>query len=157
MDEVEAKSVDLPPIAEHSEAAPIPRAPEPTGLDTATIPLLGDHRVLETAILPAAACLEMALSAAGRVTGRSRHQLVDVSILRPLVVPDAAARAVQLVLDPTGSDALAFRLFSGSVGTSGSTDDWTLHATGTVTAAGAGAAASAEPLAEGPLRVRVVL
>ena len=119
----------------------------PSSLDTATVPLLGDHRVLETAILPAAACLEMALSAAGRVTGRSRHRLVDVSILRPLVVPDAAARAVQLVLDPAGSDALAFRLFSSSVGTSGSTDDWILHATGTVTAAGAGAAAPAEPLA----------
>src|SRR4029077_19912124 len=107
----------------------------PSSLDTVTIPLLGDHRVLETAILPAAACLEMALSAARRVTGRSQHQLVDVSVLRPLVVPDASARAVQLVLESAGADALAFRLFSGSPEESGATDDWTLHATGTVASA----------------------
>jgi acyl transferase domain-containing protein/acyl carrier protein len=119
----------------------------PSSLDTVTIPLLGDHRVLQTAILPAAACLEMALSAARRVTGWSRHQLVDVSILRPLVVPDAGARAVQLVLESAGTDALAFRLFSGSAEASGSPDDWTLHATGTVTAAPTVDASTTEPLA----------
>jgi acyl transferase domain-containing protein/NADPH-dependent curcumin reductase CurA/NAD(P)-dependent dehydrogenase (short-subunit alcohol dehydrogenase family)/acyl carrier protein len=116
----------------------------PSSLDTMTIPLLGDHRVLETAILPAAACLEMALSAARRVTGRSQHQLVDVSILRPLVVPDAGTCAVQLVLEPAGADALAFRLFSGSAE---ATDDWTLHATGTVAAARPVDGSATEPLA----------
>ena len=119
----------------------------PSMLDTVTIALLGDHRVLDTAILPAAACLEMALSAARRVTGQSRPHLVDVSILHPLVVPDAGARAVQLVLEPAGADALAFRLFSGSAEAAQATNDWTLHATGTVAAARSVDASRTEPLA----------
>jgi NADPH:quinone reductase-like Zn-dependent oxidoreductase/acyl carrier protein len=104
----------------------------PAIVDTATIPLLGEHRIHETAVLPAAACLEMALSAARRLTGPAAHRLTDVSILRPLVVPDTAGHAVQLVLEPAGADALAFRLFSASPATPEAAGGWTLHATGTV-------------------------
>jgi acyl transferase domain-containing protein/acyl carrier protein len=118
-----------------------------SSLGTEAVPLLGDHRIHETAVLPAAACLEMALSAARRLTGRPHHRLVDVSILRPLVVPDTARRAVQLVLEPAGADALAFRLFSASAEMSGPAEGWALHATGTVAEAGAEEVPPAEPLA----------
>ena len=141
----------MPPSDRHPLLGAPLRSPVGTlfrsSLGTAMVPLLGDHRVHETAVLPAAACLEMALAAAVRLTERSRHQLVDVSILRPLMVPDAAACAVQLVLEPAGPGALAFRLFSSPSETSGPVDGWILHATGTVTAAALSDVPSAEPLA----------
>jgi acyl transferase domain-containing protein len=115
----------------------------PSVLDVATVPLLGEHRIRATAVLPAAACLEMALAAARRLTGRTSHGLADVSILRPLVVPDTGAPAVQLVLVPTGADALTFRLFGASPEAAGG---WLLHATGTVVEDRAGEAPASEGL-----------
>ncbi len=110
-------------------------------LDVATVPVLGEHRIHATAVLPAAACLEMALAAARRLTGRISHSLADVSILRPLVVPETGAPAAQLVLVPTETDTLAFRLFSASPEAAGG---WILHATGTVVADRASEAPAAE-------------
>jgi acyl transferase domain-containing protein/NADPH:quinone reductase-like Zn-dependent oxidoreductase/short-subunit dehydrogenase/acyl carrier protein len=105
----------------------------PLRLSTASAPFLADHRILQTAVLPAAVCLEMALSAARRLTGRSGHRLEDVSILQPLTVPDASERPVQLVVTPAEDGTLSFRLFSAPSETSGDPVSWTLNVTGTVT------------------------
>jgi len=104
----------------------------PSILGTEAVPLLGDHRIHGAAVVPAAACLEMALTAAHRLTGQRRHRLADVSILRALVVPDTGGHAVQLVLEPAGAGVLTFRLFSAPSETPGQADGWILNATGTV-------------------------
>ena len=105
----------------------------PLMLSTASAPFLADHRILETAVLPGAACLEMALSAARRLTGRSGHRLENVSMLQPLTVPDASERPVQLVVTPAEDGALSFRLFSAPSEMPADPVSWTLNATGTVT------------------------
>lgn len=105
----------------------------PLMLSTASAPFLADHRILETAVLPAAACLEMALTGARRLTGRSGHRLEDVSILQPLTIPDASERPVQLVITPVEDGTLSFRLFSAPSETPADPASWALNATGTVT------------------------
>jgi phthiocerol/phenolphthiocerol synthesis type-I polyketide synthase C len=98
-------------------------------LDTAAFPLLAEHCIDGTPVLPAAAILDMALAAA-----RTRHPsaeaiaLDDVELLRPMVLAAGETREMAFALDTAGDWQLAGRRRL--------TDEpMTLHATGRVAAA----------------------
>lgn len=98
-------------------------------LDLEALPYLGDHRVQGTVVLPAAAHLEMALSAAAEVLGGAPVALGPVAFENAFFL--AGPRRVQLVLTPVGPGATSFQLFSAEGPGGGS---WTLHSSGTLRA-----------------------
>ena len=103
------------------------------------LPFLADHRVEGVMVVPATAYLEMALAASAQVAGELPAALADVRFLSPLVVPEAGARRVQVVLG-AGEEEAEFQVFSrpdgadpNGAGPDGAWDrPWTLHATGRI-------------------------
>jgi len=104
----------------------------------ADIPFLRDHRVGGTAVLPAAAVLEMALAAGAEALG-ARPVLEGVRFNKLLSLPDDSPRRVQFALTQDRSDAAGFHVF----GADGTDDAWTLCAEGRL-ALDAGSDESAE-------------
>jgi NADPH:quinone reductase-like Zn-dependent oxidoreductase/SAM-dependent methyltransferase len=90
------------------------------GVDTAGY--LDDHRVFGTAILPATAFIEMALSAASQHGGCAA--LEDVVFHEALVIDDDRLTTVHTVLSPEAGGA-SLRIFSRADGQ----DEWKLHVT----------------------------
>jgi len=88
-------------------------------------PFLNDHRIFGTAILPATAYLEMALSAADAL-GDGSYALENVAILEALPLPEDGERTVQVILTPDDTGA-AFQLVSR-----GENGDWKRHAEGQI-------------------------
>ncbi len=117
-----------------SAAQPQTRLWEGT-LSVERFPFLSDHRVRQAVVLPAAAMIDMALTAAGSGHTRDGRSLQDVRILEAVLLHEP--RAVQVVVGPAqpgldgpaGSDSV--KIFSRAEGS----DDWTLHATGVLGAA----------------------
>ncbi|XXY19857.1 SDR family NAD(P)-dependent oxidoreductase [Sorangium sp. So ce216] len=103
-------------------------------------PYLADHRVQGEVVLPGAAYIEMALSAAGEALGDTTYLLEDVAFERVLALPEDGARAVQLALVKEGSGATSFHVSSLQDGAEGA---WLRHASGTLRPSELGA--SAEP------------
>src|SRR5581483_10214584 len=66
---------------------------------------LADHRVFGTAIMPAAAFVEMGLAAAAKVFGSDERVLRDLVIGQALAFRDGAPRTVQLVVEPESDGA----------------------------------------------------
>jgi acyl transferase domain-containing protein/NADPH:quinone reductase-like Zn-dependent oxidoreductase/NAD(P)-dependent dehydrogenase (short-subunit alcohol dehydrogenase family)/acyl carrier protein len=95
-------------------------------LDLALDPWLGDHRLGEDAVLPAAAMLDIALAA-----GRAAHpeaaalEVAEFRILRPLAIEPDHARELRTALAPDGAIRLESRRRLTEEG-------WTLHAAGEV-------------------------
>ncbi len=77
-------------------------------------PMIRDHRISGSCMLPLAAYLEMALAAAG-----AGHALVEVTVSEPLPLPDKRVVAVQTVVEGD-----RFEIYSRAEAT------WKLHATG---------------------------
>jgi acyl transferase domain-containing protein/NADPH:quinone reductase-like Zn-dependent oxidoreductase len=98
-------------------------------IDHACVPYLRDHKVGDRTILPGAAYVEMALSAASRVFGgaRSVHELI---IGEPLVVGDGEARRVQTVVRGADGGDATFEILSSSENAQGRVEDWLVHARG---------------------------
>ncbi|HUL75997.1 MAG TPA: beta-ketoacyl synthase N-terminal-like domain-containing protein [Vicinamibacteria bacterium] len=74
-----------------------------TEVSLEALPLLDEHRLWDTAVVPLTAYLEMALAAAAEVQGPGLRAVEDVALARPLTVPEAGSRAVQIVLGSAGS------------------------------------------------------
>ncbi len=74
-------------------------------------PFLNDHRLWKTAVFPATAYIEMALSAANSIWGKGPVRLHDLDIQAPLVLPEEGSQPIQLVLTPSET-GVTFRLFS---------------------------------------------
>jgi len=92
---------------------------------------LEHHRIYQTAILPATAYLEMALSAGAAVLKSDNLLLEKVVIEQALILSEDKHQILQLVLRPEDTAAYSFQIFSLT------TDDteqtiWTLHASGKV-------------------------
>jgi acyl transferase domain-containing protein/NADPH:quinone reductase-like Zn-dependent oxidoreductase/acyl carrier protein len=90
---------------------------------------LGDHIVDGHRVVPAAAYLEMALSAAAEVGGRTDAALREIAFLRPCVFDSACV--LQCVLEEksgTKTFAIYSRLEDDESG------EWSLHATGEIVA-----------------------
>ncbi len=94
-------------------------------LSPQTLPLLDDHRVYDTPLLPATAYLEMALAAAQEVYGPGFFVLEQVAFLKALAMPAGKDQTVQVTLTPAMEEHTAVRIFSLT-----QEDRWQLHATG---------------------------
>ncbi|MBZ4422804.1 type I polyketide synthase [Myxococcus sp. RHSTA-1-4] len=91
---------------------------------------LADHRVGGAIILPGAAYLEMALSAAHEVLGDAAYELVGTSFREALLFPEGQTRTVQTALTDEGEGNLSFLLSSQKAGEAGT--GWLTHAAGRV-------------------------
>src|SRR5215211_2525701 len=100
-------------------------------LNTHLLPYLGDHRVQGVALLPAAAYLEMALSASEEVYGTGSHAVEGMEFSKALFVPEDSEGEVQLVLSPRMVGDASFQLYSPPTGATDG-EPWRLHAGGTV-------------------------
>ena len=100
-------------------------------IGTELMPVLTDHRVHGSVVLPAATLLKFVLSGATAAFGEARRLLRDVVFHRSLTLADAQQRTVQVVLrgDPLGT--AFFECYTLDVGTPGSSG-WSLLASGTV-------------------------
>ncbi|WP_425454844.1 type I polyketide synthase [Actinokineospora cianjurensis] len=103
-------------------------------LSTSTHPWLADHRVHGRIVLPGTAFVELAIQAADATS----LPVVDELILHtPLVLPDRGAVQLHIATTPAGD----LTIHSTPADPTGwSTQPWTLHATGTLTATTAPAA-----------------
>ncbi|TQF16693.1 SDR family NAD(P)-dependent oxidoreductase [Myxococcus llanfairpwllgwyngyllgogerychwyrndrobwllllantysiliogogogochensis] len=92
---------------------------------------LADHRVGGQCVVPGAAYLEMALSAARELTGGTAHELVDTSFKEGLLLPEGHERTVQLALSGEREGVLSFQLSSQKAGTEASAPaGWMAHVVG---------------------------
>jgi acyl transferase domain-containing protein/acyl carrier protein len=90
---------------------------------------LTGHRVFGTAILPAAAFLEMALAAGRTVFNVEDLVLQDVAIQQALVLPEDEQKTIQVILTPENAETYTFQIFSLTIPT-GHEPFWSLHASG---------------------------
>ena len=101
---------------------------------------LDDHRIWEMAVVPAAAFLEAALSAAAALHGAQPVALEQVFVQEALILPEDQPRTVQFHVAASQGGQADFKLYSLS-----GEDNWTLHVSGQVTAAPPAAAAAVSP------------
>jgi myxalamid-type polyketide synthase MxaE and MxaD len=94
------------------------------------LPYLGDHRLQGVAVMPAAACLEMALGAASQAFGGASAVLGPATFEQALFLDEP--RRLQFVLAPAEPGGASFQLFSGELRDGSQGLQWTLHATGTL-------------------------
>ncbi|WP_434042179.1 MULTISPECIES: acyltransferase domain-containing protein [Sorangium] len=88
------------------------------------LPYLADHRVQQDAVLPGAAFVEMALSAAAELRGAAEVAIEAVVFERMLVLPPEGGRRAQLVVTEDGAGEAAFAVSSLDGGA------WVRHAAG---------------------------
>jgi acyl transferase domain-containing protein/Zn-dependent alcohol dehydrogenase/acyl carrier protein len=98
-------------------------------LSTDAPAFLNDHRIFETPLFPATAYLEMALAAANNTFGAGHYVVESVLIQEALVLPEHAARQVQVVLEKMTDGTAGFQLFSLRDADS---DEWVLHVSGKI-------------------------
>ena len=89
---------------------------------------LQDHVVLEQAILPASAYLEMAVAAACATFGCEGAVLENIAFHQALRFADREAKTLQTVLKPEGVDTYSFEIYSRVNDHAG--DSWVCHASG---------------------------
>ncbi len=118
------------------------------GLDA--LPYLADHRVQDSAILPAAAFVEMALAASNEAFGAGRHELKSVVFKDALVVRENETRMAQVVISPETIGVASFQVLSREPGQS----SWLLHAEGKIRVGSAEAATPAEPVSIQEIQAR---
>ncbi|MFD4033787.1 SDR family NAD(P)-dependent oxidoreductase [Streptomyces sp. NPDC058637] len=94
-------------------------------ISTATHPVLAQHAVLGSVLVPGAALVDLALHA-GRLTGRP--VLEELTLQAPLALPGDHAVRLQVAARPDGSVEIHSRPENAA-----EDEDWTRHATGTLT------------------------
>ncbi len=100
-----------------------------TAVDVAGQPALADHRVLDRSLWPATATLELALAAARDTLGEGRHELRNVALVAPMVLPEEGQElTVQVVLSAMSGEESQFQVFGQREGE----EAWTLHARGQI-------------------------
>jgi acyl transferase domain-containing protein len=106
-------------------------------------PVLGDHRIGGSAVVPGPVYIEMALAAASELFGPGPHEIADLRIREAMLIEDGRERVVQTVVTEEGAGRGAFRVCS--LGTEGNPTDWRTHVEGRIRPA------SEEPPVEGAL------
>ena len=114
------------------------------------LPYLADHRVQDSAILPAAAFIEMALAAAAEAFGIGGHELKSAAFKEALVIRENETRMAQVVISPETIGVASFQVLSREPGQS----SWALHAEGKIRVGGAEAATPAEQVSIQEIRLR---
>ena len=97
-----------------------------------TVPFLKDHVVFGMMVFPATGYLEMALAGARLAFDFQAYTLEDVAIEEPLILQDAEARELQLILTPPDENTTTFKIYSLSQNESGENSIWTQHVSGTI-------------------------
>ncbi len=115
-------------------------------LSLGSFPYLGDHRVQEHPVLPAAAYLEMALAAAVEAFGPGPHVLEKVVFEKALFV-SPEPKTVQLAVSAQMGGA-TFQFLSREASATGSDATWTRHVTGAIRFAATRAPAPGSALEE---------
>ncbi|XXT21827.1 type I polyketide synthase [Sorangium sp. So ce429] len=101
-------------------------------LSVETLSYLADHRVQGEVVIPAAAYVEMALSAATELYGAGSHVLEDISFEQMLAIPSGGARTVEVaVSDEPGGASIEISSRQGGA-ESASQDGWVRHAKGSL-------------------------
>lgn len=100
-------------------------------LSLALVPYLADHQVRDTAVLPAALYLEMAMMAVVEAFGAGTYTLERAVFQEMLMLDENQTRMVQLVITPDGPGILSFRFFSHPISEVGA-QTWHLHAEGII-------------------------
>jgi acyl transferase domain-containing protein len=134
-----AQSPGSSPLGRRLRAPLVREAVFESELGSDATPLLAEHRIYGTTVVPGAWFLTMALAAAGETFGPGEHGLEEVTFSQALVLPDGETRSVQIVLDPAASGEAGFRIISLSADDGGSRGGWTLHAAGRLRAGQAAA------------------
>jgi acyl transferase domain-containing protein/NADPH:quinone reductase-like Zn-dependent oxidoreductase/acyl carrier protein len=93
-------------------------------LDLAGLPMLGDHRLQEAVVFPAAGYVEMGLAATRELFGAGPCVVEDVSFRRAMFVPEKTHLQVEVQVDPTR------HTFEVSSRSPGPTDKWVTNAGG---------------------------
>jgi acyl transferase domain-containing protein/acyl carrier protein len=99
---------------------------------TADLPWLAEHRVDGVPVLPAAAIVELPLSAAAAEFGAGPWVLERASFTTAIALVGGASRTLQLVVTAAGPGVLTFRVSSREQRTGDERPDWTLHAEGAI-------------------------
>lgn len=110
-------------------------------LDSRAEPWLADHRVDGSAVLPAAAFVELALAAGAESLGDGPIELTDFDILRPLQL-DGPRMDLRTHVETGGAVRIEGRPHLAA-------DGWALHGAGTVRRAAAPAPPAADPVEPG--------
>lgn len=146
-----AQSPGSSPLGRRLRAPLVREAVFESELGSDATPLLSEHRIYGTTVVPGAWFLTMALAAACEIFGPGEHALEEVTFSQALVLPDGETRTVQIVLDPAASGEAGFRIISLLAKDRGEGEGWTLHAAGRLRA-GQAAVPGHEPVA--PLEAR---
>ncbi len=93
-------------------------------LDLTSPGYLGDHRVGEAVIVPAAAYVEIALSAGKALLGQDSVVIEDLEISRALLLSDDGARQIQVTVSPVADDTYQLQIYSAGQGA----NEWIEHA-----------------------------
>ena len=114
--------------------SPLKQAQFEAQVDLASLPMLEDHRIFGSLIMPAAAHLIRVLAAAEQLTGRKHLEVLEAVFPEPMVVPDAGdGRIAHLVLTPNGGQ-YDFQIASTAEPGGDGEQAWRVHATGRVVA-----------------------
>ncbi len=97
-----------------------------TTLDADSLPYLWDHRAYGTPIFPAAAFLDMALSAAA-LQHDAPPAVEEMTVQETLILPAEGERSLQMLLTPTADDSMEARMYSASE-EEAARGAWQLHA-----------------------------
>ena len=95
-------------------------------------PYLADHKVRGQVIMPAAAYVEMALSAAAEIAGAQAQVIEDLTFASPLALADERPITIQTTITGNPSDALHVRCASRQPDEQGGQAGWLTHAHGTI-------------------------
>jgi acyl transferase domain-containing protein/acyl carrier protein len=122
-----AESPDDHPLLGRRVQSPLRQATFECVLDPGRRPILREHRVAGSVIVPAAAFMELGHAAGTRVLATDNVRL-EQGYLRSALIVDGAPRDVQLVVSPEENGA-TFEVFSRAA----DGEEWTSHAGGRIT------------------------
>nr|MBA3470516.1 SDR family NAD(P)-dependent oxidoreductase [Herpetosiphonaceae bacterium] len=93
---------------------------------------LSDHKVQGMVVLPGAAYLEMALSAAQEAFGAGSYSLEEVAFKQAMVLSPTKMRRIEVIFTPESLDRSLFQVFSCPSGEAQPGQTWMLHAAGKI-------------------------
>jgi acyl transferase domain-containing protein len=99
-------------------------------LDARCPEFLADHRVFGVVLLPAAACVEMALAAGAAVLRKEPLMLEEVAFQKAVLLTETEGSNVQMVLTPEPTGEFSFRLYTLRASPESDEPKAMLHASG---------------------------
>jgi acyl transferase domain-containing protein len=99
-------------------------------IDRQSLHYLSDHQVQGVAVLPAAAFVEMALTACATIFGARPYMLTELELLKMLPLPEGHAQAVQVSVSLNGNGEASFDIHSRPANRTQASSPWALHARG---------------------------